>query len=72
MSSVQAAADAAAALAARREEIARRWADLPLFTTVFAGQREDAHGAASRLVDASWSGRSGSRPWPCFWGRATT
>jgi rsbT co-antagonist protein RsbR len=57
---VQAAADAAAALAARREEIARRWADLPLFTTVFAGQREDAHGAASRLVDALVdAGRSG-------------
>jgi rsbT co-antagonist protein RsbR len=49
---VQAAADAAVALAARREEIARRWADLPLFTTVFGGQREDAYGAASRLVDA--------------------
>ena len=52
MSSVQAAADAAAALAGRREEIARHWADLPLFTTVFAGQREDAYGAAGRLVDA--------------------
>jgi rsbT co-antagonist protein RsbR len=49
---VQAAADAAAALAGRREEIARHWADLPLFTTVFAGQREDAYGAAGRLVDA--------------------
>ncbi|HEY4465917.1 MAG TPA: STAS domain-containing protein [Streptosporangiaceae bacterium] len=60
MSSVQAAADAAEALAARREEITRRWADLPLFTTVFAGQGDDARGAAGRLVDALVdAGRSG-------------
>ncbi len=47
-----AAAGAAAALAARREEIVRHWADLPLFTTVFAGQRDDAVAAAGRLLDA--------------------
>jgi rsbT co-antagonist protein RsbR len=52
VSSVQAASEAAAALAARREEIAQQWAGLPLFTTVFAGQRDDAHAVAGRLVDA--------------------
>jgi hypothetical protein len=34
VSSGQAATDAAQTLAARRDEIARGWADLPLFTTV--------------------------------------
>jgi rsbT co-antagonist protein RsbR len=52
VSSVQAASDAAAALMARREEIARHWAGLPLFSTVFAGQPGDAQQAAARLVDA--------------------
>ena len=52
MSSVQAVADAAKTLAARREEIARGWADLPLFTTVYASQRDDAVVAATRLVEA--------------------
>ena len=52
VSSVEAAAGAAKTLAARREEIARDWADLPLFTTVYAGQRDDAVAAATRLVEA--------------------
>ena len=52
VSSVEAAAGAAKTLAARREEIARDWADLPLFTTVYAGQRDDAVAAAPRLVEA--------------------
>jgi rsbT co-antagonist protein RsbR len=47
-----AAAGAATALVARREEIARHWADLPLFTTVFAGQHDDALATAGRLLDA--------------------
>ena len=52
MNSEQAVAGAAQLLAARREEIARGWADLPLFTTVYAGQRDDAVVAATRLVEA--------------------
>ena len=52
VSSVEAAAGAAKTLAARREEIARDWADLPLFTTVYAGQRDEAAAAATRLVEA--------------------
>jgi rsbT co-antagonist protein RsbR len=52
VSSGQAVADAAQTLAARREEIARGWADLPLFTTVYGGQRDDAVVAAARLVEA--------------------
>ena len=52
VSSVQAVADAAKTLAARREEIARSWADLPLFTTVYAGQLDHAVVAATRLVEA--------------------
>jgi rsbT co-antagonist protein RsbR len=52
VSSGQAIADAAQTLAARREEIARGWADLPLFTTVYGGQRDDAEVAATRLVEA--------------------
>jgi rsbT co-antagonist protein RsbR len=52
VSSAQAVADAAQELASRREEIARSWADLPLFTTVYGGQRDDAVTAAARLVDA--------------------
>ena len=52
MSSVQAAAEAAKTLSARRQEIAHDWADLPLFTTVYAGQRDDAAAAANRLVEA--------------------
>lgn len=60
VSSVDAAAEAAAVLAARRDEIAKHWADLPLFTTVFAGQRDDAVAAAGELVDALVeTGRSG-------------
>jgi rsbT co-antagonist protein RsbR len=52
VSSGQAVADAAQTLAARREEIARGWADLPLFTTVYGGQRDEAEVAATRLVEA--------------------
>jgi rsbT co-antagonist protein RsbR len=52
VSSVQATAEAAQTLAARRDEIARGWADLPLFTTVYGGQRDDAVAAASRLLEA--------------------
>jgi rsbT co-antagonist protein RsbR len=52
VSSVQATAEAAQTLAARRDEIARGWADLPLFTTVYGGQRDDAVAAATRLVEA--------------------
>ena len=52
VSSVDQAADAAAALSARREEIVRGWADLPLFTSVFAGQRDDAEATAGLLLDA--------------------
>ena len=52
MSSVQAAAGVAQTLAARRDEIARGWADLPLFTTVYGGQRDEAVAEATRLADA--------------------
>lgn len=52
VSSVDQAADAAAALSARREEIVRGWADLPLFASVFAGQRDDAEVTAGLLLDA--------------------
>ena len=52
MSSVQAAADAAQTLAARRADIARHWAELPLFTTVYGGQKDDAVAAANRLIEA--------------------
>jgi len=52
VSSVDQAADAAAALSARREDIVQGWADLPLFTSVFAGQRDDAEAMAGLLLDA--------------------
>lgn len=54
MSSVDGAAAGAAAtaLAERREEIARQWAGLPLFTTVYGGQHDDAMASANRLLDA--------------------
>jgi rsbT co-antagonist protein RsbR len=52
VSSGQAAADAAQTLAARRDEIARGWADLPLFTTVYGGQRDEAVAEATRLAEA--------------------
>ena len=52
MSSVQAAAEAAKTLSARQDDIARDWADLPLFTTVYGGQRDEATAAAARLVEA--------------------
>ncbi len=52
MSSVEATAGAAKTLAARQEEIAHGWADLPLFTTVYAGQQDEAVAAATRLVEA--------------------
>jgi rsbT co-antagonist protein RsbR len=52
VSSAQAVADAAQELTARRDEIARSWADLPLFTTVYGGQRDDAETAAARLIEA--------------------
>jgi rsbT co-antagonist protein RsbR len=50
VSSVQAVSETAQTLAARREEIAHDWADLPLFTTTYGGQRDDA--VAIRLVEA--------------------
>jgi rsbT co-antagonist protein RsbR len=52
VSSGQAAADAAQTLAARRDEIARGWADLPLFTMVYGGQRDEAVAEATRLAEA--------------------
>jgi len=45
-------AAAAAAPSARREDIVRGWADLPLFTAVFAGQRDDDVTTAGVLPDA--------------------
>jgi rsbT co-antagonist protein RsbR len=52
VSTVEAAAGAAQTLSARREEIARDWAGLPLFTTVYGGQQDEAFAAAIRLVEA--------------------
>ncbi|HEX3752743.1 MAG TPA: STAS domain-containing protein [Streptosporangiaceae bacterium] len=52
MSSVQAASEAAQTLAARREEVAHSWADLPLFTSAYGSQRDEAASAATRLVEA--------------------
>jgi rsbT co-antagonist protein RsbR len=52
VSSVDEAVDAAMALSSRREDIVQGWADLPLFTTVFAGQRDDAVATAGLLLDA--------------------
>jgi rsbT co-antagonist protein RsbR len=52
VSSIQAAAEVAQTLAARREEIAHRWADLPLFTTAYGGQRDEALATATQLVEA--------------------
>lgn len=70
VSSVDQAADAAAALSARREDIVRGWADLPLFTSVFAGQRDDAEATAGLLLDAlievAGSGRTDDFGAPSF------
>ena len=52
MSSEQAAAKVAETLAARQDEIVRGWADLPLFTTVYGGQRDESMAEATRLFDA--------------------
>jgi rsbT co-antagonist protein RsbR len=52
VSSVDEAVDAAMALSSRREDIVQGWADLPLFATVFAGQRDDAVATAGLLLDA--------------------
>jgi rsbT co-antagonist protein RsbR len=52
VSSVQAVSETAQTLAARREEIAHDWADLPLFTTTYGGQRDEAVAIATRLVEA--------------------
>jgi rsbT co-antagonist protein RsbR len=52
VSSVQAASEAAQTLAARREEVAHSWADLPLFTSAYGSQRDEAASAATRLVEA--------------------
>ena len=52
MTSVSETAGAAAALSARREDIVRDWAGLPLFTTVFADQRDDAEAMAGLLLEA--------------------
>jgi rsbT co-antagonist protein RsbR len=64
------AADAATALSARRTDIVRGWADLPLFTTVFAGQRDDAEATAGLLLDAliavARSGRTDDFSAPSF------
>jgi rsbT co-antagonist protein RsbR len=51
VSSVQAASEAAQTLAARREEVAHSWADLPLFTSAYGSQRDEAASAATRLVE---------------------
>jgi rsbT co-antagonist protein RsbR len=52
VSSVQAASEAAQTLAARREQVAHTWADLPLFASAYGGQRDEAASAATRLVEA--------------------
>ncbi len=52
MSSEQAAAQVAETLAARQDEIVRGWADLPLFTTVYGGQRDESMAEAGRLLEA--------------------
>jgi rsbT co-antagonist protein RsbR len=52
VSSEQAAANVAETLAARKDEIVRGWADLPLFTTVYGGQRDESTAEAGRLLDA--------------------
>ncbi len=52
MSSEQAAAKVAETLAARQDEIVRGWADLPLFTTVYGGQRDESMAEAGRLLEA--------------------
>jgi rsbT co-antagonist protein RsbR len=70
VSSGQAAADAAQTLAARRDEIAHGWAGLPLFTTVYGGQRDEAVAEATRLaeavVDLAESGRTDDFLAPSF------
>ena len=70
MSTVEAAAGAAETLSARREEIARDWASLPLFTTVYGGQQDEAFAAAIRLVEAmvelAGSGRADDVRAPSF------
>ncbi len=70
MSTVEAAAGAAQTLSARREEIARDWAGLPLFTTVYGGQQDEAFAAAIRLVEAmvelAGSGRADDVQAPSF------
>jgi rsbT co-antagonist protein RsbR len=70
VSTVEAAAGAAQTLSARREEIARDWASLPLFTTVYGGQQDEAFAAAIRLVEAmielAGSGRADDLQAPGF------
>jgi rsbT co-antagonist protein RsbR len=70
VSTVEAAAGAAQTLSARREEIARDWASLPLFTTVYGGQQDEAFAAAIRLVEAmvelAGSGRADDVRAPSF------
>jgi rsbT co-antagonist protein RsbR len=70
VSTVEAAAGAAQTLSARREEIARDWAGLPLFTTVYGGQQDEAFAAAIRLVEAmvelAGSGRADDVQAPSF------
>jgi rsbT co-antagonist protein RsbR len=70
VSTVEAAAGAAETLSARREEIARDWASLPLFTTVYGGQQDEAFAAAIRLVEAmvelAGSGRADDVRAPSF------
>jgi rsbT co-antagonist protein RsbR len=62
VSSEQAAAEVAETLAARQDEIVRGWADLPLFTTVYGGQRDESMAEAGRLlaalVELAGSGRT--------------
>ncbi|MEU4038742.1 STAS domain-containing protein [Streptomyces collinus] len=64
--SEQSAAESAARrlggfLESRREQIAQRWADAPLFRTVFTVSRDEAVEACGTVVDAlaevAWSGR---------------
>ncbi|WP_317447157.1 STAS domain-containing protein [Streptomyces collinus] len=64
--SEQSAAESAARrlggfLESRREQIARRWADAPLFRTVFTVSRDEAVETCRTVVDAlaevAWSGR---------------
>jgi len=70
VTSVGEAADAATVMSARRADIVQGWLDLPLFTTVFAGQRDDAEAAAETLpgvlIEVARSGRTDDFRAPTF------